>query len=322
MTLTRLAKLAHVSVSTASKAFSMSPEVNEQTRNLIFDIAKEHGCFKKYYNANYPKLVIAMVCPDLSSSAGLVKILQSRLAEYNCEICVTSANFSAERELELIEYYENYVKADGIILLSPRCRIPESTTTPIAVIDPYDEEFFFNAENLIVGQRSIDDAYREAISYFADKGINDIAFVGDVLSRSKYELFRQFIKEKLGEVDENLISLKEKTGPVGGYEAMKELLDKGYRPRALISAHFPYTIGAARAISEYGLRIPEDIAVISFSYSDNMEFIPPGFTGVQNYDSDCCIRVADALVNKINGCEYEQNIFLRSTINYRNSSKI
>ncbi len=46
LTLTKLAKLANVSVSTASKAFSMSSEVNEQTREEIFRIAKEHGCFK------------------------------------------------------------------------------------------------------------------------------------------------------------------------------------------------------------------------------------------------------------------------------------
>ena len=35
MTLTKLAKLANVSVSTASKAFSMSPEVNSETLNDI-----------------------------------------------------------------------------------------------------------------------------------------------------------------------------------------------------------------------------------------------------------------------------------------------
>ena len=68
MTLTKLAKLANVSVSTASKAFSMSSEVNEETRKIIFDIAKEHGCFKKYYNANYPKLVIAIVSQVLRAT--------------------------------------------------------------------------------------------------------------------------------------------------------------------------------------------------------------------------------------------------------------
>ena len=67
MTLSKIAALAHVSVPTVSKAFSMSSEVNEQTREIIFDIAKKHGCFRKYYNAKYPKHVIAVICPEFKS---------------------------------------------------------------------------------------------------------------------------------------------------------------------------------------------------------------------------------------------------------------
>ena len=55
MTLEKLAKIAHVSISTVSKAFSASPEVSAETRRYIFDIAKEHGCFEKYYKEKYNK---------------------------------------------------------------------------------------------------------------------------------------------------------------------------------------------------------------------------------------------------------------------------
>ena len=68
ITLSKIAKLAHVSVSTVSKAFSGSSEVNEQTRNLIFEIAKQNNCFKKYYNTKYPRYVIAVISPEFKSS--------------------------------------------------------------------------------------------------------------------------------------------------------------------------------------------------------------------------------------------------------------
>ena len=61
MTLTELAKLAHVSTSTASKAFAGSPEVNEQTREMIFEVAKRAGCFKKFCKSDYPGYVIAVI---------------------------------------------------------------------------------------------------------------------------------------------------------------------------------------------------------------------------------------------------------------------
>ena len=67
ITLSKLAKLANVSVSTASKAFSGSKEVNEETRAWIFSVAKEHGVFKKFYNVKYPRLVIAVVVPEFQS---------------------------------------------------------------------------------------------------------------------------------------------------------------------------------------------------------------------------------------------------------------
>lgn len=41
LTLSKIAELAHVSVSTVSKAFMGSSEVNEQTREQIFEIAKK-----------------------------------------------------------------------------------------------------------------------------------------------------------------------------------------------------------------------------------------------------------------------------------------
>ena len=51
MTLMKLAQLAGVSVGTVSKAFSDSKEVGEATRSRIFALAKEHGCFEKYYKS-------------------------------------------------------------------------------------------------------------------------------------------------------------------------------------------------------------------------------------------------------------------------------
>ena len=47
MTLSKLAKLTNVSVSTVSKAFSGSSEVSAETRNLIFDAARRCGGFVK-----------------------------------------------------------------------------------------------------------------------------------------------------------------------------------------------------------------------------------------------------------------------------------
>ena len=45
LTLSKLAKLTNVSISTVSKAFSGSSEVSAETRNLIFDVARRCRMF-------------------------------------------------------------------------------------------------------------------------------------------------------------------------------------------------------------------------------------------------------------------------------------
>ena len=45
MNMTKIAKLAGCSLSTVSKAFRNSPEISEETRNKIFEIAKQNNCF-------------------------------------------------------------------------------------------------------------------------------------------------------------------------------------------------------------------------------------------------------------------------------------
>ena len=53
MNLQTLAKYSGCSVSTVSKAFSGSAEISDDTKNRIFNIAKELGCFEKYSKESY-----------------------------------------------------------------------------------------------------------------------------------------------------------------------------------------------------------------------------------------------------------------------------
>ena len=68
MNLQTLAKYSGCSVSTVSKAFSGSSEISEDTKNKIFEIAKELGCFEKYSKEIYGKKLIAVLCPETESA--------------------------------------------------------------------------------------------------------------------------------------------------------------------------------------------------------------------------------------------------------------
>ena len=67
MTLTKIARIVGTSVATVSKAFSGSHEISEETRDKIFNVAKELGCFDKYYKAPRNNPLIALMIPEIDS---------------------------------------------------------------------------------------------------------------------------------------------------------------------------------------------------------------------------------------------------------------
>ena len=82
---------------------------------MIFEAARENHCFRQYFNAKYPKYVVAIVCPEFDSTyySSTLSLLQKNLSNHNCEITVASTNFSKETERELLEYYSKYTAVDA-----------------------------------------------------------------------------------------------------------------------------------------------------------------------------------------------------------------
>ena len=67
MTLSELARLANVSVSVASKAFSGRGDVSEAMKDHVFEVAKKYGCFHQFYNVPYDHRVVALIIPEAIS---------------------------------------------------------------------------------------------------------------------------------------------------------------------------------------------------------------------------------------------------------------
>lgn len=96
MNLETLAKLAEVSVGTVSKAFSGSKEISEDTKERIFALAKEHGCFDKYNKNRFDKKVIAVICPELNSEyySATVTLLNREITLRGGIMSVSTTDFS------------------------------------------------------------------------------------------------------------------------------------------------------------------------------------------------------------------------------------
>ena len=318
MTLTELAKLAHVSTSTASKAFSMSDEVNEQTRSLIFETAKKHGCFKKFYRAEYPNCVIAVLCPEFESAyySNLLSIMKRTLSEVGAEMCVSEGGFSAQPVEELIKYYDKFNTVDGIIVIGGYLDVESKHETPIAVIGngPESADIIISAD--------ISGAMEDAMRYFHDSGIGRVGFVGDKYTSERARLIWELAGRYSMQFTERDAVIAPERFEHGGYLGMKELLSRETPPRVVFFGYDRMAIGAMRAIYEAGLRIPDDIAVVGVDNDPQSEYLIPSLSSVSHSDVEACRAASRELTNKIRGREYSSRIGIEGIFIQRESTKI
>ena len=186
MTLAKIAKIANVAVSTVSKAFSDSPEISKETKEQIIKIAKDTGCFEKYYKPKYNKKLIAVICPEMLGVhySQMATYLEEKITKRNGTMLLSVSSFSPEKQAELIDYYIKYAHADGIIVIEPISKIKNSTEVPIIQIGL--EKATANVHAIYA---DMGDALSQSINLLLKEGHHNIGFIGE-----QYTAKEQFLR--------------------------------------------------------------------------------------------------------------------------------
>jgi len=297
MTLSKLARLANVAVSTASKAFSMSDDINEQTREEIFRVARENGCFKKFFNAKYPKFVIALICPEVDSRhySELCRYLQQRLQTRGCEICISSTEFSAAVTADMIEYYEKYSSVDAIILIDPPATILPPHETPIISLGSRAH----NADVTLCLDYMT--ALKSALTDFKAAGISHIGFIGEPHTVTKLSAFKSAVSEIYGFTEEKYISVSDLRFEKGGCAAARALYSRGALPEAIICAYDDMALGAMRFFHDNGISVPDDIKVIGMDNILHSEYFVPSLSTIDYMNEEIAKTATESVFELLDG---------------------
>jgi LacI family transcriptional regulator len=127
------------------------------------------------------------------------------------------------------------------------------------------------------------EATAEAMSYLL--GLNHrrigLLYGAEVpeLARDRLEAYQEALSAVGLPVDEELIA---RCGPTieDGYRTTFRLLELAQRPTAVIAINDLLAIGAMRAISEAGLRIPEDISLLGHDDIQMAKYLAPSLTTI------------------------------------------
>lgn len=318
MTMKELAKLANVSIATVSKAFCDADDVSEDTKNHIFDIAKETGCFGKYYKGKYSKKIIAIICPELKSNyyTCFVEELQSLIEKAGCMPVISTDGFSLAKQAELIEYYASFLKVDGILVFGMKCDLKKGYETPIVSL--------FSCEDSKVDSVdvSFESAMIEAVKLLTELGHRDIVFIGEKLTTGKETLYREIIR-KYG-----------KTPPVtvqsdyrfekAGEDGISRLLSDNIPFTAVICAYDNIAFGTIKQLKRQGLKVPDDVSVIGMDNIHIGEYTETALTTIDTNPREVCMVAWNLLQTKLKNPYYlsRQNIEIGAGLVIRESTGI
>ncbi|MDD6200107.1 MAG: LacI family DNA-binding transcriptional regulator [Firmicutes bacterium] len=323
-TLKEIAKIANVNVSTVSKALRDSSDLSEQTKITIRAIADElHYPYSAEGQPAHSNL-IGVIFPDAMSPyyMAVLHSLHTNLLEAGFRILMMPSFFSEEEEYVCLkELLRNRVRAIVCFstnsITSGRFRelVIRSGIT-FLMISP-DENCDF-CDNIYIDQWK---SVIIAANHLMDLGHKRIAYIGEPFSSPRRKSFETALRARHLDVPPEYIIENGQRFEACGYEGMQTLLKLPNRPTGIFAAYDSIAIGAMRAIQEAGLRIPQDISIVSIDDSNVGNYLNVRLTTVTEPTQDLGELAADLLTQKIvKKRRIMQSIRLQPTLKVREST--
>ncbi len=332
-TLKSIAVKLGVSVSTVSRVIngkSSRYRISKETEQLILEAAKElsyspnqlaRGLRLKRTNT------IGYLIPDISNPffASIAKSVEKSARKFGYSIILCDSEESTELESSSLQLMLNR-KVDGLIISPVGLEVSHlieisQKDIPIVLLDRY----FPNLNIPFVTSDNYQGAF-EAVSYLISNGHSRIACIQGLKNTSpnndRVKGYRDAHVKNGIEMDESLI-VGDSFGEENGYIETKLLLKKGDLPTAIFSVSNLISLGAIRAITEEGLKIPDDISMISFDDQPYSRFLSTPMTTVAQQSNQIGQIATKLLIDQIesNRTTESKGIFLPTRMILRDSVK-
>lgn len=272
ITIQRVAELADVSKATVSRVLNGYPHVRQEVREKVQRVIRETG----YQPNNIARLLASdrssIICFVISSGAQMVfsdpyfPALTESISDAAGDKGLILALFMSHTEGQGQETVNSILAAglfDGLILTAdskatsffPQLHAAEIPFVFIGRPSHAESVNFVDADNVQGGCL--------ATSHLIDLGNRRIATIGSNRNASGEDRvtgYRKALSEGGLAFDERLVAFGDYS-PESGYAAMQALIP--YKPEAVFVASDTMALGALRALREAGLRVPQDIALVS-----------------------------------------------------------
>ncbi len=276
--------MAGVSHTTVSRALNDSAAVKDETKQKIKAIADKLGYVPNLNAkglANQHSYLIGVFFSNLeigTSASFLAEVIDEINKNIPPEYSVSINSIKDKDTIQVLQ------KFDGVLIVSQSANddyfIDQMVRRklPLVVLNRKIErtDVVNLAADEYIGAKNITEyairlghtkfGFIKGLSGFASTDQRQNGFY-DALSQHQLGIDRDFVKE-----GDYL--------PKSGYAAMREILAGSTRPTCVFCANDDMTIGAIRACSDLGYRVPEDISIFGYDDMRYSKYLIPALTTV------------------------------------------
>jgi LacI family transcriptional regulator len=298
-----VAQAAGVSVTTVSRVVRgeryVRPAVRAAVQTAMADLDYRPSTLARQFREQRTQ-VVGFVVPDISEPfyAGILRGVEQALRPQGFIVAIHDTDERAPLEADAVTALLDG-RAAGLIVAScgpwpaaVRERF-EREQVPIVAIDNV-------LDGLDVDAVYLDNADGAALltRHLAEHGHRRIGFVGGILTESsgaeRLAGYRAALAEAGLPADERLVVTGDWRFESARYYALR-IMHEPDPPSAIVAANHVVALGVMKAARSLGLRIPADLAIVSFDDLDVAELLDPPLTGLHR-DVDAMGSTAAALL--------------------------
>ncbi|MFD3444420.1 LacI family DNA-binding transcriptional regulator [Microbacteriaceae bacterium 4G12] len=308
-----VAQTAGVSYQTVSRVLNNAPDVSAATRERIQQIIKDMG-YRRSRTAtalSTSRSTAIGILTDGSPRFGPVGTLMAlekvaRQKGYFTTVITVEEPYADSIPQALDSLDE--IEVDGIIVIAPLLSMAAavrsaSIQVPVEMIAAgasSTPNLFTYSENQELGARM-------ATQHLIDLGHTDIAHLAGSIAWFDGRVRKAGWEAALRDAGLSPgLCLEGDWSPGWAYETGLRLVEEGRVPQAIFAASDHTALGLIRALSESGIRVPEDVSVVGFDDVEGSEFFLPPLTTVRQDFAALANASIEVLLGAIEGREVDR----------------
>jgi LacI family transcriptional regulator len=316
--LKEIAEATGYSISTVSRVLNAKPDVNEQTRERVLTVVGNdtQAARRRRNHATTPLVGFVNRFRSYGISdhyvSQVIAAVNERAFDHAYNLVMIEAD-SVSKEMRWPGRYDIFDQLAGVVWSMPvfetiHREFLDSRKIPFVVINNKLQDVeapFVECDNFT--------AARQAVEYLVGMGHSKIGFIGGEFSiknmLDRYLGYQQHMNEFGLEVDPGyVINDLGTVDTAGAIEGAHRLIGRKNLPTALICTSQPVMLGVYDVFRRRGIRIPDDVSILSYDDTELMRMLDPPITTFRQPLAQMGEHAVDLLMDQLHHRDRVQSV--------------